>query len=139
MAGSKAFLTFNQTAFFIKSNPIADHSGIVVLKYLPIHPVINLRNCFLTGFLQPFLRPCIFDLKYCRTVSGIVLNDNVAAPLSMLPVRFYRISCSCKYPGKKCMVKIFPVIVITFRSQFFISSVTRPASSFHTAPKSATS
>lgn len=111
--GSELFLL--KAPLFEEGNTIADNLGIVLFEFFRIHPRINLGKRFITVCFQVFRRFGIFDLKYSDPVSGIILNDQVAASFPVFLIGFDEIACTGEDAGQKCMVKIFFIVMIADR------------------------
>ena len=80
----------DQTALFIKRDPIAEDRVIVLLKFFGILPVFDLLQSLCTALLQTTKRFGILGLEENDLRSVWMINDDVAAPFAVFPVGLYR-------------------------------------------------
>ena len=88
------------------------------------HPRIPLRTSSRSSAVRrcrmrnsDFPEPSYILLQNCHpTVNGITTQNDIAAAFAVFFVRIYHVTGPGKDSGKKCMVKVFPIVVITDRS-----------------------
>ena len=102
----------DQTALFIKRDPIAEDRVIVILKFFGILPVFDLLQSLCTALLQTTKRFGILGLEENDLRSVWMINDDVAAPLAVFPVGLYRAAGTGQDPGQERMVEILFVVVV---------------------------
>lgn len=103
----------NHTALFIKRSPIACHSRIILFQICGICPLIDLPDCLHTAIVQCIQCFRILYLKHRSAVFFIILYHDITAAFPIFFIRIHFISGTGKNTRKKCMVKIFPVVMVT--------------------------